>query len=126
MDSLVVSKDINAESGLISLPIKEVAFMEFERRIDRVIVHTVDSSFFLTGTLKYWQNGLDSNGYNFVAVDRTNVVNLDRIVVLDEMYHIAYFEENITHTSKRCTFTNINFEKAKEKYSVIQKKTSLA
>lgn len=119
MGTIVVTRDIEALSGLVNLSIQDIAFMEYARKIDRVIVHTVDSMYYMMGTLKYWQTALDNSGYNFVTVDRTNVVNMDKIVLLDEVYHVAYFEENITDRSKRCTFTNINFKKVQQKYSAI-------
>ncbi|CAH1054047.1 LytTR family DNA-binding domain-containing protein [Paenibacillus pseudetheri] len=119
MVCITVSRDADATTGIISLPIQDIAFLEYARKIDRVIVHTIDEMYYMTGTLKYWQSALDNSGFNFVMVDRTNVVNMDKIVLLDEVHHVAYFEKDVTNTSKRCTFTNINFEKVQRKYSSV-------
>lgn len=115
MDYITVSREVDATTGIENLPIRNIAFLGYARQIDRVIVHTIDEIFYMRGTLKYWQNALDSSGYNFATVDRTNVVNLDKIVIMDEVYRVAYFTDCITKTSKRCTFTKINFKKVKEK-----------
>lgn len=123
MGVITVTRDIDANTGIISLPIRDIAYMEYARKIDRVIVHTTDAMYYMTGTLKYWQSALGSSGYNFVAVDRTNVVNMDKIVLLDDVHHVAYFEEVITEASKKCTFTVINFEKIQDKHLSISERS---
>lgn len=125
MGILTVSKDVDATTGVKSLPIKDIAYMEYARQIDRIIVHTIDDIFYMTGTLKYRQSALEASGYNFATVDRTNVVNLDKIVLLDEVYHVAYFEDTISKSSKRCTFTSINFVKFQKKYEQFSKSNRL-
>lgn len=126
MGSITVTKDIEGSSGIISLPICDIAYIEYASKIDRVILHTIDSMYYTMGTLKYFLTALDNSGYNFAAVDRTNVVNLDKLVRLDEVYHVGYFEEVVTENSKRCTFTNINFAKIQRKYSSVSAIHSLA
>ncbi|MEK4351310.1 LytTR family transcriptional regulator DNA-binding domain-containing protein [Paenibacillus sp. FSL R5-0475] len=124
MGILTVTRDVDAVTGVISLPIRDIAFLEYASQIDRVIVHTINEMFYMPGTLKYWQSALDSSGYNFASVDRTNVVNLDKIVLVDEIYRVAYFESSITKTTKKCTFTIINFDKFQKKYEQFSKSTS--
>ena len=119
MGSITVTEDTEGSSGIISLPICDIVYIEYDSKIDRVIIHTIDSMYYTVGTLKYWHNALNSSGYNFAAVDRTNVVNLDKLVRLDKVYHVGYFEEVVTETSKRCTFTNINFAKLQRKHSSV-------
>lgn len=114
MSTLTVAKNVNGTSGLYNLPIDAVAYIEYSTKIDRVIVHTVDSCYYMCGTLKFWQAALEGSGYRFLLVDRTNVVNVDNIVILDDQYNIAYFESNITPNSKRCTFTKIRYNEVKK------------
>ncbi|NQX43784.1 LytTR family transcriptional regulator DNA-binding domain-containing protein [Paenibacillus tritici] len=110
MEVLSVTRDVDGTAGLVQLPISNIAYMAYIKKINRVTVHTVDDEFFLMGTLVFWQNALVANGYRFISVDRTNVVNIDRIKYLDKTKHNAYFESAPSKTSKRCTMTNIKFD----------------
>ncbi|KHL95426.1 hypothetical protein QW71_11920 [Paenibacillus sp. IHB B 3415] len=110
MEILSVTRDVDGTAGLVQLPISDIAFMAYIKKINRVVVHTVEDEFYLMGTLVFWQTALVANGHRFISVDRTNVVNIDRIRYLDEIKHNAYFESEPTKKSKRCTLTNIRFD----------------
>lgn len=114
METLTVTRDVDGNRGLEFLPIRKIAYMEYLKNINRVVVHTTNQEFYLMGTLQYWQRALEMSGYNFVFLDRGNVVNLDKIVLLDAKYHVAYFEENISKESKRCTLTSIKFKEIQQ------------
>lgn len=110
MEVLSVTRDVDGTAGLVQLPISDIAYMAYIKKINRVTVHTVDHEFYLMGTLVFWQNAIAANGYRFISVDRTNVVNIDRIKYLDKIKHNAYFESEPSKTSKRCTMTSIRFD----------------
>lgn len=123
MDILSVTKDVDGAEGLIQLPINQIAYMEFLRSKNRVLVHTAKNEYYLMGTLQYWQRAIAAVGHRFVWVDRTYVVNIDRIRVMDSIRHIAFFEDSPSKSSKNCTLTNIRFEEISERTGI--KSTSL-
>ncbi|NOU80599.1 hypothetical protein GC101_17180 [Paenibacillus sp. LMG 31459] len=109
MDILSVAKDTEGVSGLYQLPVKEIAFMLYDKTINRVVVHTPDNNYYTMGTLAFWQEGLAKNGHRFMWVDRTNVVNIDCIKVMDTTRNIAYFDAIPNKNSKKCTLTRGRF-----------------
>lgn len=110
MDILSVTKDVEGSAGLFQLPMCEIVYMEFVKSINRVAVHTLVEIFYLMGTLQYWQKAIEAVGHRFIWVDRTYVVNIDRVRFMDSVRHIAYFEHLPSKSSKCCTLTNIRFE----------------
>ncbi|AIQ54553.1 LytTR family transcriptional regulator DNA-binding domain-containing protein [Paenibacillus sp. FSL R7-0331] len=111
MDILSVTRDVEGSGGLVQLPMRDIAYMEFERPINRVVVHTPDRKYYLMGTLQYWHGAILAAGHmNFISVDRTNVVNIDRIRFMDDIRHIAYFDQLPSIISKKCTLTKIKFD----------------
>lgn len=115
MDILSVAKDIEGSSGLYQLPVLEIAYMEYQKTINRVVVHTPEKKYYSMGTLVFWQSGLAANGHRFMWVDRTNVVNIDCIKLMDTVRHIAYFDAVPCKTSKKCTFTSGRFNEVLER-----------
>lgn len=99
---LTVTEDANGEKGLVKIPIREVLYLMSDKKINRVIVHTVDQKYYMPGTLKYWETCLISSGYKFVYTDRRTFMNAERVVSVSNMYKAVYFEENATRKSKKC------------------------
>ena len=119
MATLTVSRDVEGNTGVLALPVNEIAYIEYANKIDRIVVHSVKEEFYTQGTLRYWLNAFNNSGYQFMAVDRTNVVNLDRIVLLDNLYQLAFFEEDVTPRSKRCTLTRIRFQEIQKQLGIV-------
>ncbi|PQP86292.1 hypothetical protein CPT76_31990 [Paenibacillus sp. AR247] len=113
MQYLTVSRDIEGESGIVNLRVHDILFMEFSIPADRVVVHTMEEQFYMNGTLKYWSGMLSASGYTFRNVDR-NLVNVDRIMLIDSVYKKAYFEPEIHKGSKCCTMAFKRYNKIKE------------
>jgi len=113
MQYLTVSRDIEGESGIVNLRVHDILFMEFSIPADRVVVHTMEEQFYMNGTLKYWSGMLSASGYTFRNVDR-NLVNVDRIMLIDSVYKKAYFEPEIQKGSKCCTMAFKRYNKIKE------------
>lgn len=61
---------------LYRVPINEITYIEKEPLIKRCIIHTVKSSYSITGTLNYIMEQLDGN---FVRTHQSCIVNLDNI-----------------------------------------------
>ncbi|MNC49300.1 hypothetical protein D3C75_984700 [compost metagenome] len=110
MKVLSVTKDVEGAGGFVRLPISEIAYMAFDKKINRVVVHTPEDEYYLMGTVQYWLNAILADGSTFIWVDRTNVVNIDRIRYMDPILHTAYFVDEPTKSSKRCTLTDIRFD----------------
>lgn len=110
MNILTVAEDVEGLAGFTNLPISEIAYLEYIKKINRVVVHTPDRKYYLMGTLQFWQNCLSANGYKFVTVDRTNVVNLDKISYMDKQHHVAYFDAWVDDDSKKCTLTSARYD----------------
>lgn len=102
MSSISVTRDTEGNTGVFSLDIAEITYMEFERTIYRIIVHTNDQTFYTVGTLKYWVNTLVSSGYNFVLADRNTLIHVSNIIQMDKTFHIAYFGEDHKGVEQKC------------------------
>lgn len=104
MGCITVTSDPDGSKGILSLSVNEVIFLESNPKVkDGLIVHTVDKEYYMVGSLRYWTSTLNNSGYKFSVVDRSNSINVERIVSLDKMYKVAYFEQDISKKSKRCT-----------------------
>lgn len=113
---MVVSEDKEAELGLLHIPIYIVDYLEYVRKINRVIVHTQVERFYIPGTIKYWTNGLNGIGYVFRIVDRRNSVNVNNITKIDTDFRYAYFDDPVLERSKRCTLSEEGFKKLLEEF----------
>ncbi|WP_397386748.1 LytTR family transcriptional regulator DNA-binding domain-containing protein [Paenibacillus sp. MMS20-IR301] len=102
LSSISVTRDAEGNTGVFSLDIAKITYMEFERTIYRIIVHTYDQTYYTVGTLKYWVNTLASSGYNFVLADRNTLIHVSNIIQLDKTFHIAYFGEDHRGIEQKC------------------------
>jgi DNA-binding LytR/AlgR family response regulator len=102
LSSISVTRDTEGNTGVFSLDIAKITYMEFERTIYRIIVHTYDQTFYTVGTLKYWLNTLASSGYDFVLADRNTLIQVSNIIQVDKTFHIAYFGEDHKGVEQKC------------------------
>ena len=110
MTIISVTRDPAGNSGLISIDADEILMLEYSSKEDRIILHTTDHSFFTMGTLKYWTDALNGTGYKYALVDRGNSLNLEKVVLLDKTYNLAFFESDIHSQSKRCMIASQRFK----------------
>lgn len=103
---LPVTRGNDEDFNLISLPVSEVLFLEYDFIDKKVWTHTRNDRYYLPGTLTYWAKALSTSGYDFMTVDRNIVVQLSKIKRLDTMLKYAYFEDQIRRDSKRVTVSN--------------------
>ncbi|EJW14128.1 LytTR family transcriptional regulator DNA-binding domain-containing protein [Paenibacillus alvei] len=108
---ITVSIDPSGEEGLIMISVKNVLYLEFEKSVNRVLVHTQYHYYFLPGPTKFWVTGLNNCGFFLRFVDRTNAVNLQNILRIDKASRIITFKgtEKICIISRRM-FNQINDE----------------
>lgn len=106
---LTVTKDASGESGLCTLVIDRIIFMEGVSEKNLVVFHTLDEVYYTMGTLKYYEVALNSSGYNFGPVHRGLSVNLKNVLLLDRRRKNIYFENEVKKTSKKCPIASHRF-----------------
>ncbi|ACT00246.1 hypothetical protein [Paenibacillus sp. JDR-2] len=93
---VTLTGDIAGTTGLIPTKISDVDYLEYNRKLKRVIFHIGNKTYFAAGDFLYWVDLIRNSGYtNFMIVDRNNAVNLNNIKVLDPVFKKAYFEYDI-------------------------------
>lgn len=90
MHSISVTKEIKG-GGLTSILISQILFIEYFGSAKRIIVHTETNIYYTIGSLVYWLDLFELNGYNFARADRIGVINVDAIQSIDKMFCRAYF-----------------------------------
>lgn len=123
---LTVTSDPLGDKGIMSLDVDEVVYITTNPKIkDGLIVHTADNEFYMVGTLKYWTSVLNSSGYRFSIVDRSNASNIDKIVWLDGFYKVAYFSQEVTAESKKCTIAYHRYDKVASELTLFNPKIAM-
>jgi DNA-binding LytR/AlgR family response regulator len=120
LSSISVTRDVKGNSGLSALDITEITYMEFERNLYRIVVHTKDEVFYTVGTLKYWVTTLTSSGYNFVLADRNTLINVSNIIQLDKTFHVAYFGENLKGIEQKCFLSEKGYKEVVKDVKISQ------
>lgn len=120
MSSMSVTRDAKGDSGLVALEITEITYMEFERSLYRIVIHTKDEVFYTVGTLKYWVTTLKSSGYKFVLADRNTLINVTNITQLDKTFHIAYFGENRKGIEQKCFLSEKGYKEVVKEVRITQ------
>ncbi|MNW38905.1 hypothetical protein D3C74_159850 [compost metagenome] len=127
MSCLTVTTDPDGSTGISSLKIDDVIFLESNPKIkDGLIVHTRDKEYFMVGSLRYWTTVLNNSGYNFSVVDRSNSINVEQIVWLDKLYKVAYFEQELSKRSKRCTIAFHRYKAVEQELMLVNPTISFA
>ncbi|MFD1886848.1 LytTR family transcriptional regulator DNA-binding domain-containing protein [Paenibacillus wenxiniae] len=103
---LSVTREVDGDTGILNIDTGTIWYMEYDRHIDRIVVHTQRSMYYMTGTLKYWKIVLNNSGLNFALVDRNALININNIIEIDTNYRDAYFDEV---KSKVCTLARHKF-----------------
>ncbi len=103
---LTVTREVDGDTGIVSIDTSTIWYMEYDRHIDRIVVHTQRSMYYMTGTLKYWNRLLNNSGLSFALVDRNSLINIKSVIEIDTNYRDAYFDS--IH-SKVCTLARHKF-----------------
>lgn len=112
-----VTRDIQGNTGLTNVNIEEVLYLGVDSRTSTIIVNTRKEVYYTTGTLKYWTHLLNSDGYHFIAADRTFSVNVCKIVMINKIDKLAYFDLN--DLSKHCTLSKSGLKEVIAKLNLI-------
>jgi DNA-binding LytR/AlgR family response regulator len=114
MHSISVTKEVDG-SGLFSVLINQILFIEYLRSEKRIIVHTELNTYYTVGTLVYWLDLFKLNGYNFARADRIGVINVDAIQLVDKFFCRAYFSAE--RRGKYCPLAEDRIKEIKRKAS---------
>jgi DNA-binding LytR/AlgR family response regulator len=94
------------ETELVMLDLKEVLYINIEKR--NIVYHTLEQKYVHLSTLSDMADHLTENGFDLL--DKTNLVNMNKIKKFDSKQGKIYFEENPTRSSK---FATVAFMKQK-------------
>jgi DNA-binding LytR/AlgR family response regulator len=97
MTVIRVLADGSEELSCINL--EEVDYMEIEGR--RIVYHTNNEKFRHISTLSELEEHLSTLGFDML--DKTNLVNLNKVLSFDDQQGKVYFDEPITQRSKYAT-----------------------
>lgn len=97
----LVSIDPLGIEGFVSISIKNVLYLEFDKFVNRVLVHTRYNHYFMPGPTKFWVDGLNNSGCFFRFIDRTNAANIQNILRIDKKQKIVFFRG----TPKTCAIS---------------------
>ncbi|MBE7901034.1 LytTR family transcriptional regulator DNA-binding domain-containing protein [Paenibacillus sp. P2(2022)] len=122
MLSLTVSADPGGIERGENVLVDKVLFISKGRKRDQILVHTFDRTYYMVGTLRHWENFLNSNGYRFLNVDRSNTLNVEKVKIVNGIFKDAYFEDEVTKTSKRCPIAYHRFDEVVEEMGFINSK----
>lgn len=102
------------ETELFMLDLEDVLYINIEKR--NIVYHTMDNKYFHLSTLSELYDHFFDNGFDLL--DKTNLVNLNKIKKLDGKQGKIYFEENPSSDSKYAT---VAFVKQKLFHNVISR-----
>ncbi|HZG55235.1 LytTR family transcriptional regulator DNA-binding domain-containing protein [Paenibacillus sp.] len=97
MTVLKLRPDGSTELACISL--LDVDYMEIEGR--KIVYHIDQEKYRHISTLSELEEHLGQQGFDML--DKTNLVNLNRVVSFDDTQGKVYFQEPVTHHSKYAT-----------------------
>lgn len=102
------------ETELVMLDLSDVLYINIEKR--NIVYHTLDEKYYHLSTLSELYDHFFDNGFDLL--DKTNLVNLNKIKKLDPKQGKIYFEENPSEESKYAT---VAFIKQKMFHNIISR-----
>ncbi|OMC71074.1 hypothetical protein BK126_02885 [Paenibacillus sp. FSL H7-0326] len=94
MSYVSVSRDPEGNTGIYNLLIKDVKYLKYDKKINRVILHTESEKFYVVGTIEFWTNAFNGSGFTFRIVDRSNSINVDHIQKIDTVFKVVYLDRS--------------------------------
>jgi DNA-binding LytR/AlgR family response regulator len=107
----VLKKTEEHQTELVMLDLSEVLFINIEKR--NLVYHTLDEKFYHLSTLSELHDHFREAGFDLL--DKTNLVNLNKIKMLDSKQSKVYFEEHPKSGSKYATVAFIKQKQFKHK-----------
>lgn len=102
MHKLTVTRDPYGESGIYNIFCDIVNYIESESNKKRILVHTLNETYYMMGILKYWSVVLNTSGYKFLDSDSNILVNINNIVLMNSTTKEVYFKLEIDKDSMKC------------------------
>jgi DNA-binding LytR/AlgR family response regulator len=106
LDMPVLRKRNDGTSELIIIDIQDVLFVNIENR--GIVYHTRDERFHHISTLSELEEHLSEAGFDLL--DKTNIVNMNQVKLLDEKHGNIYFDEE---PDKKSKYASVAFIKQK-------------
>lgn len=122
MLNLTVSADPEGFIKGENVPVDKILFISKGRKRNQILVHTFERTYYMIGTLRHWEKFLNSNGFKFLNVDRGNTLNIEKVKTVNGIFRDAYFECEISKTSKRCPISYHRFDEVVEEMGFINSK----
>lgn len=110
MTTLTVTEDASGKRGLKSVDVNDVLYLSFDSWTKKVLVHTRESRYYMPGTIKFWETCLEGSGHGFVMFDRGTLVNADKVTYVNDIFKVAYFEDNPSRKSVKCDIAHNRFD----------------
>jgi len=95
----VLKLDPDGSTELACISLLEVDYMEIEGR--KIVYHVGEQKYRHISTLSELEEHLAEDGFDML--DKTNLVNLNRVATFDEYQGKVYFQEPVTGRSKYAT-----------------------
>lgn len=92
----VIKKTDSGKTHLVQIDLNDVLYIKIENR--NIVYHTQDDTYYHISTLSELEEHLFDNGFDLL--DKTNLVNMNQMMYLDEQHGNIYFEEQPTKESK--------------------------
>jgi len=109
MLQLTVATDPGFVREGTNILVSDVLYIKKGTKRDRLLVHTFHGVYYMIGSLIHWVSFLNENGYKFIISDRSHVLNVEKVKIVDSFYKDAYFECDTTKMSKKCPITHYRF-----------------
>ncbi|AIQ29404.1 hypothetical protein P40081_15555 [Paenibacillus sp. FSL P4-0081] len=105
MTYFTVTKDPEGDTGLHTITVDDILMFEYSRRYNKILMTTAEGVFYTGGTLAYWTNAFINTGKNFIQSDRGTSINLDKVISVDTILRVVYFDYYHNGKQLRCTMS---------------------
>lgn len=109
MEYITASSDIHG-SGLVTIPLKDIIYLEYIRQDKGIFIHSIESQGFLPGQFGFWTNALINSGLDqLMVVDRNFALDPQKIAYINAKHRLVYFAEP-KRINKYCSVSSSNFD----------------
>lgn len=104
--------------GIKQIKVEDILYMQFDSRLS-IAVHTEQKQYIAVGPLRFWEAAFEKASLNFMRVDRGVLANVDKIIIVDKDFKLAYFDSITEKETKRCTMSSAGYKTFRERNSTI-------
>jgi len=84
------TKDIDGKTGVVFIPFEKV--LKFSTQGNRILIHTVDDVYYHLDGMDRIDAALQAAGLSYERADRGNLIDITKVIEIDEKKALAYFE----------------------------------